>query len=188
MPGARRKIWCMRKIYIVSDEHRDEIREKRKLQKKNRIEKEFRKRSVCICSRKFTLAHVAKEGHPGFCSWECSGGIKPPKKHKQKRKNNDRSVRQKRRLDINKYGVAFYLCREWRELRYRMFREWSWKCMSCGRTPPEVKIHVDHIKPRSKYPDLELSIENLQLLCEDCNMGKSNLYEDDLRSQGVKRK
>jgi hypothetical protein len=43
-------------------------------------------------------------------------------------------------------------------------------------------MHVDHIKPRSKYPDLELSRQNLQVLCEDCNLGKSNKYEDDWRN------
>jgi len=44
-----------------------------------------------------------------------------------------------------------------------------------------IVIHVDHIKPRSRYPELSLEIENLQVLCEDCNMGKSNVFETDWR-------
>ena len=44
-----------------------------------------------------------------------------------------------------------------------------------------AKMHVDHIKPRSKYPRLELDFDNLQVLCEDCNLGKSNRYKVDLR-------
>ncbi|RYZ77711.1 MAG: hypothetical protein EOP05_00795 [Proteobacteria bacterium] len=43
-------------------------------------------------------------------------------------------------------------------------------------------MHVDHIKPRSKYPHLELEFSNLQVLCRQCNFGKSNKYEDDFRS------
>jgi hypothetical protein len=53
--------------------------------------------------------------------------------------------------------------------------------MSCGVTAVSVQIHVDHIKPRSSYPELELDIKNLQVLCRDCNLGKSNTCETDLR-------
>ena len=35
-----------------------------------------------------------------------------------------------------------------------------------------VVLHVDHIKPRSKFPELELSLDNTQVLCADCNLGK----------------
>jgi hypothetical protein len=43
------------------------------------------------------------------------------------------------------------------------------------------KLHVDHIKSRSKHPDLALEITNLQVLCADCNIGKSNTDETDWR-------
>ena len=35
-------------------------------------------------------------------------------------------------------------------------------------------IHVDHIKPRSKYPKLALDQSNLQPLCETCNLKKGD--------------
>lgn len=38
-------------------------------------------------------------------------------------------------------------------------------------------IHVDHIKPRSTFPQLEMDINNLQILCVDCNMGNPNGLE-----------
>ena len=57
------------------------------------------------------------------------------------------------------------------------------KCSCCGRSQKHhgVVIHVDHIKPRSTHPELELVESNLQVLCEDCNMGKMADYKTDWR-------
>lgn len=70
---------------------------------------------------------------------------------------------------------------EWTNLRYRALQLHGRKCQCCGAKPPDVVLHVDHIKPRSKYPELSLSLDNLQILCAACNKGKSNVYEDDFR-------
>lgn len=35
-------------------------------------------------------------------------------------------------------------------------------------------LNVDHIKPRKFFPHLALDINNLQVLCSDCNHGKGN--------------
>lgn len=72
-------------------------------------------------------------------------------------------------------GSEFYQTREWRELRWEVLIASDGKCKVCNRGKLDgVIIHVDHIKPRSKYPALELVFTNLQVLCEDCNIGKSN--------------
>lgn len=76
----------------------------------------------------------------------------------------------------------FYRSREWRELRYKALVLHGTTCQCCGASRSNgAVLHVDHIKPRSKYPELELSLDNLQVLCEDCNMGKSNKDETDWR-------
>lgn len=36
-------------------------------------------------------------------------------------------------------------------------------------------MHVDHIRPRSKFPELALALDNLQVLRSLCNEAKSNL-------------
>jgi len=71
---------------------------------------------------------------------------------------------------------SFYESDEWRELRYQAIKENGARCQCCGRSPQNhgIVLHVDHIKPRSKFPELELSASNLQILCEDCNIGKKN--------------
>ena len=76
-------------------------------------------------------------------------------------------------------GKEFYRTREWRDVRYKALVRFGKKCQACGETGGY--IHVDHILPRSKHPDKELSIENLQVLCEACNIGKSNTDTTDWR-------
>lgn len=77
---------------------------------------------------------------------------------------------------------SFYERREWQDLRYRVLRNFGFKCQACNRTKADgVVIHVDHVKPISIYPELALTESNLQVLCADCNYGKSNKFEDDHR-------
>ena len=73
--------------------------------------------------------------------------------------------------------------RKWVELRDRVLKENDGCCCLCGRSKAlhGVVLHVDHIKPRSRFPRLQLSINNLQVLCSDCNLGKSNKDDTDWR-------
>ena len=61
-------------------------------------------------------------------------------------------------------------------LRFQVLERDNFKCCMCGRSPastPGLALQVDHIKPYSKGG--ETVIDNLQTLCKDCNLGKSNL-------------
>lgn len=79
---------------------------------------------------------------------------------------------------------SFYDSPEWQRLRYRALKAYGAACQCCGATRKDgVKIHVDHIKPRSKHPELELEFTNMQVLCEPCNFGKSNIDATDWRDQ-----
>jgi 5-methylcytosine-specific restriction endonuclease McrA len=78
----------------------------------------------------------------------------------------------------------FYDSEEWLLMRHKIFRFYGRKCMKCN-----VKtgtIHVDHIKPRSKFKELELEPSNLQVLCKICNEKKSNLHCTDYRPEWAK--
>lgn len=70
---------------------------------------------------------------------------------------------------------GFYSTSEWRKLRFQVLREQNATCQMCGHTYQSSgkPMHVDHAEPRSKRPDLELVKANLQVLCCDCNLGKS---------------
>lgn len=68
---------------------------------------------------------------------------------------------------------------EWRQLRLRAFEKYGRMCLCCGATPSNgVVLNVDHVKSRRLFPELALDIENLQVLCEDCNHGKANQTVD----------
>lgn len=76
----------------------------------------------------------------------------------------------------------FYNSNEWRKIRYEVLREQGGKCQCCGRSAKDgVVLHVDHIIPLSKDWNKRLDKDNLQVLCEDCNIGKSNTDSIDWR-------
>jgi 5-methylcytosine-specific restriction endonuclease McrA len=78
---------------------------------------------------------------------------------------------------------AFLNSWEWRTLRYEILQKYDRRCMCCGASPDDgrTSIHVDHIKPRFRYPELALSEDNLQVLCGVCNQGKGAWDETDFR-------
>lgn len=76
----------------------------------------------------------------------------------------------------------FYTSDTWRSLRYQALLTHGRRCLCCGATPETgAVLHVDHIKPRSTHPELSMDIDNLQILCADCNLGKSNVDDTDFR-------
>lgn len=59
------------------------------------------------------------------------------------------------------------------KLRLKVFQRDSFQCTICGRSPAtdrDVTLHVDHIQAFSKNG--RTTLENLQTLCRDCNLGK----------------
>ncbi len=61
-------------------------------------------------------------------------------------------------------------------LRFRVLKRDDFKCCACGKSPsafPGLHLHVDHIVAWSDGG--ETILENLQTLCEPCNLGKSNV-------------
>ena len=71
---------------------------------------------------------------------------------------------------------------EWRKVRMQALKKYGAKCMCCGATPATGAVmNVDHIKPRKLWPSLALDINNLQILCHDCNHGKGNWDMTDWR-------
>jgi hypothetical protein len=65
-------------------------------------------------------------------------------------------------------------CREIRPgLRFRVFLRDRFRCVACGRSPAthlNVELHADHRQAVANGG--KTTLENLQTLCQDCNLGK----------------
>jgi len=62
-------------------------------------------------------------------------------------------------------------------LRFRVLKRDNFSCRACGTSPalkPGLSLHVDHVSPWSRGG--ETIEDNLQTLCESCNLGKSNVF------------
>lgn len=59
-----------------------------------------------------------------------------------------------------------------RSLRFAVLERDNHTCTYCGRRPPEVALHVDHVVPTASGG--ETVIGNLVTACVDCNAGKGS--------------
>jgi 5-methylcytosine-specific restriction endonuclease McrA len=81
---------------------------------------------------------------------------------------------------------ALLQSKAWKRLRLQALKLHGSRCQCCGASPATgAVLNVDHIKPRRLFPDLALRIDNLQVLCADCNEGKGNWDMTDFRGPGV---
>ncbi len=76
--------------------------------------------------------------------------------------------------------TTFGTKKDWQYLRKKVLKIQGRHCLKCGKK--QDRMHIDHIRPKSKYPHLEFKIDNLQVLCGDCNRKKSFDKEVDYRS------
>ena len=139
----------------------------------------------CHCCKKF---FTNKLEFGLFCSEVCAILSSKNKKYKNKikfKKNKSHSFHVMPCKNIVK-NDKFYRSVEWRNLRYAAFEKYGNKCQCCRKE--YGPMHVDHIKPRSRYPQYELKISNLQILCEECNLGKMAKYDTDWRIDSVSKR
>ncbi len=65
-------------------------------------------------------------------------------------------------------------CREVRPgLRFKVFKRDRFRCLACGRSPAthlNIELHADHVLAVANGGTT--TVENLQTLCQDCNLGK----------------
>lgn len=103
------------------------------------------------------------------------------KRKKQKKKEINALKRTERKYKSPVHGIDthwVYDSPKFKKLRYPILARDGFRCLACKAT--NVELHVDHIKPVSKHPELAFSFSNLQTLCKDCNLSKSNKYDHDL--------
>lgn len=71
--------------------------------------------------------------------------------------------------------ATFYDSQRWMEARYDALRRGDGRCECCRRPPGDgVILTVNHVKPVKFFPELSCDQGNLQVLCEDCHVGKGD--------------
>ena len=87
---------------------------------------------------------------------------------------------------IDPASSAFLSSFEWKAVRMMALKKYGPVCQCCGATPATGAVmNVDHIKPRKIFPQLALDVNNLQVLCGDCNAGKGNWDMTDWRDHAA---
>ena len=107
-------------------------------------------------------------------------------KQKQNKSANQLSqeFKQSKVRGIHTASDAFLMTYEWRKVRMEALKKYGARCQCCGATPAHGAVmNVDHIKPRKLFPHLALDLNNLQVLCHDCNHGKGNWDMTDWRER-----
>lgn len=85
---------------------------------------------------------------------------------------------------IHKEDYAFYSTKEWHELRAWALDHYGRRCMFPGckeKINSDTDLHIDHIKPKAKYPELAHDRNNVQVLCVLHNRTKSDRGQKDYR-------
>lgn len=63
------------------------------------------------------------------------------------------------------------------KVRFEIFKRDLFTCQYCGRSAPEVELHIDHITPQAKGGTDEVS--NLITACSECNYAKNDILLSD---------
>lgn len=68
---------------------------------------------------------------------------------------------------ISQQSPLFRNSGEYKRWKKEIFKRDGRRCCWCGSS--KEPLHVDHIQPFSKYPDLRISLENGRVLCWECH-------------------
>ena len=129
-------------------------------------------------NQSFIASEIAKAGHQEPCKNTTSKST--GRKHKRPTEQSVIAFVSSSR--INPASDEFLSSFEWRSTRMMALKRYGTICQCCGASPKTgATINVDHIKPRKLFPALALDIENLQVLCHECNHGKGNWDQTDWR-------
>lgn len=138
-----------------------------KIERKLYMEQRLRQ-PLCLAEVRCTVTYTSPQGQNSYAralAWDFNGlrhGVDEVARIRDSR-TTTQFLRQQER---NKMSQA---------LRAQIIRRDNSRCRMCGASVSDgVTLHVDHIVPVSKGG---LTLEhNLQTLCQQCNLGKSNRF------------
>jgi len=120
---------------------------------------------VCkTCGKTFTPKVPSRilHGKDKFCSKECE----KVKLIGKPAWNSGKGTR-------TSYWQRFKNSSKWKRTRKAAFERDSYTCVWCGKVGGI--LHPDHIKPKSKFPELMFDLDNIRTLCRECHR-KTDTY------------
>ncbi len=128
---------------------------------------------ICGCKKEIViLEYCKKDGMPKYIknhNKPAKGCIRS-EETKQKIRNTLLGKMSGNKNPIWIGGTQTY----WR--KQRLIKD-NYTCQICNHREPEIMV-IDHIKPKSKYPELKYDINNLITLCPNCHARKSIKNKD----------
>ena len=94
----------------------------------------------------------------------------------------------KAQIDI-KFRQSFYKSSEWKNLRQDFLETQTNRiCNYCKKDlslnlNDSLTLNIDHIKPIKFFWNQRLNINNLQILCNECNKVKANNYSTGIKKE-----
>ena len=76
------------------------------------------------------------------------------------------------------HSRKFFQSREWLDLKDQVLATHPLICVYCKT---DVDVYISHIFPRKQYPQLALSIQNLQPLCKECVIVKDKNFRISIK-------
>lgn len=74
---------------------------------------------------------------------------------------------------------------DYRKFKPHLRKEFDGKCIYCRKptlpTDDPSSFHVEHYRPKSKFPMLKCEYTNLYYSCASCNRNKGTFWDDKLR-------
>lgn len=124
-----------------------------------RICEKSKKKSVERTCRECGSSFLSYSGAHGFCSKSCGT------RYHSRGKTGELNANWKGGLtdSIRK----FYNSAAWKQLRQQVFIRDNYTCRDCNKRGG--KLEANHIKARSRYPDLKLVASNIETLCKPCH-------------------
>lgn len=135
------------------------------------VQKPFSKYCAGAYEHRFGSWRKALEAFIAYVNQEKIAGTQTDQEKLQPNLPSEPSLPQTKENDSRKAPRTM----SWR-LRFLVMRRDNFRCCICGRSPathPGLVLHIDHVEAWSKGGPTVM--DNLQTLCEQDNIGKSNL-------------
>lgn len=173
---------------------RKKAKNRKQLKRERANERRKKQREITqqkIDAREYCLKHFGMQKYAtnAAIAFRISKEVERPMPEKDKEMSKfivmywlSRTGQKPRLRDRYMTADEFYSSAKWKEIRHIALVNSEGRCNLCGASAKDgVTLHVDHIEPRSKAPKKQWDLDNLQVLCSDCNIGKSNYDDTDWR-------